>query len=478
MGIVANLANRYERWRNPIIQTKRLTTRVANPVVPQLPLYYQFQRIGGGLTPTQVSSIINEADTGDLARFVDLSNEFRQKDSHLQSLLGTRETALAGLEWTIDPAVKPGRARPTARAKNVAEFVHHALRSAEGNGQDIRSLHDTVSHLAGGIYHGHAVSETEWIRDGQFVVPRGWRPIAPRRFRYEQSTGKFVWWDSVTGMNTGIDLRQLYPDKFIIHQPRINGDVPVREGLARVLVWAALFRNWTTGDWMRLAELSWKPWRFGVYKGTASDDDIDDLITALDNLTTVGYATHSDRVDIHVEWPERGRGVQSAHAELASHLAREMSKAILGQTLTVEQGERGARSLGEVHDRVRKDIAEGDSVAMSTTIRRDLIAPLVRLNFGAEETVPTFRFVTDDYPDLGEFARGIKALGDGGLRVPQDWVRDRLGIPNPREGEAILIGRDELLAEVGLPKPPPAAEEPKEEDEDNDKPESESAEAA
>jgi len=45
-------------------------------------------------------------------------------------------------------------------------------------------------------------------------------------------------------------------------------------------------------------------------------------------------------------------GAKGVHKLLADFMGAEMAKAVLGQTLTVEAGQRGARSLGEVHDRV------------------------------------------------------------------------------------------------------------------------------
>lgn len=171
------------------------------------------------------------------------------------------------------------------------------------------------------------------------------------------------------------------------------------------------------------------------------------MVDALERLTSNGVATFSDRADVQIEWPERGRGGKPEHHDLSEFLGMEMSKCVLGQTLTVEQGERGARSLGEVHDRVRKDIRESDSVAMAATVRRDLIEPLVRLNYGPDQLVPWFEFVTEDAVDLGALSRAIEGLVRAGLDIPQWWVRDRAGIAAPGEGDELLRGQDFIDSE-------------------------------
>lgn len=445
MGIFARMANAIRPPRvikRPVGRPPAVVRR--SPAIPPLPIYEQFTRIGGGLTPLAVSSIIREADTGDICRLVDLANEARQKDCHLQSLLGTRETALIGLRWSVEPATPDNE-----RDKEVADFVKEVIKNACGTGQESRSFVDLIGHLSGAVFYGYSSSEIEWQRSGGKLTIKGFRNVSHRRFNYRQSDGRLVYRDSFMGPNSGIELQEAYPDLFIQHQPRITGDVMAREGLIRVLMWAALFRNWALTDWLRLAELAWKPWRIGKYKPDASTEDINDLYDALEGLTSNGVGVFSDRADVNVEWPERGRGGKPEHAELAEWLGAEMSKCVLGQTLTVEQGERGARSLGEVHDRVRLDIRELDAISVAQTIMRDVIAPLVRLNFGTDTALPLFFFVTDDTVDIGALSRAVEGLVRAGCEIPQPWVRDKFGAPDPQPGDKLCLGKEVLQAEMG-----------------------------
>jgi len=410
-----------------------------------LELVNQFTRIGGALTPTTVSAIIREADVGNLHRLVDLGNESRQKDGHLQSLLGTREAALVGLKRVIEPF--------DSDADNVlvADFVRTAIGAAIGNGDDTVGFGDMIAHLSGAVFYSYAVSEIDWQRVGGWVVPLGFRNVSARRFNFSSEDGVLIFHDQNSGVPTGVgeQLHRVWPDAFIQYQPRVTGDVAAREGLIRVLVWAALFRNWTLTDWLRLAELAWKPWRMGKYKPDASDKDIDDLYTALENLSSQGVGVFSDRATIEVQWPERGRGGKPDHATLIELLGHEMSKCVLGQTLTVEPGERGARSLGEVHDRVRKDLREVDALGVAAAFIRDLIEPLVRLNFGAGTPLPKFAFATDDAVDVGAFSRAVEGLVRAGSKLKQEWVRDKIGAPDPEPGDELLLGKEVLQAEEG-----------------------------
>ena len=97
---------------------ERLSTGARGKVIPDLALWSQATRIGGGLSPRDVSTIIRKADTGDMARLMDLANESRQKDCHLQSVLATNEESIAGLPWQLVPP-----AAALLKEKKAAEWM-------------------------------------------------------------------------------------------------------------------------------------------------------------------------------------------------------------------------------------------------------------------------------------------------------------------------------------------------------------------
>lgn len=419
-----------------------------SPALPDLSIWQQFQRIGGSLTPEKVSRILRVADTGDTRFLCDLGNEMRQKDGHLHSTLQTREIALASLKWEL---FYPGETDPkSTRGARQRKFVKEALEGCS----DFRRM---LAHQTGAVFYGHAVSEILWKLDGGKIVPDEFVNHAPRRFRFRRENGKLCWWDD--SMGKPVDFLDEYADKFIVSQPRINGDVECREGLLRCLMWFALFRNWTMSDWLKLAEIAWKPWRLGSYskKDGGSKEDRKALESILAAMSSSGVAVHPDTVKVELKWPDGGSAVgRSDHAGLYSVAGNEISKAVLGQTLTTEQGAIGSQALGSVHNLIRLDILESDSMWLAEVVQQFIIEPLVRINFGPTAVVPQFRFVTRDGVDLVQFATALEKLAPL-FRIPAQWARDEAGIPEPREDEEI-VGDDGTI-EVdtsGLDTPTPA----------------------
>jgi len=82
----------------------------------------------------------------------------------------------------------------------------------------------------------------------------------------------------------------------------------------------------------------------------------------------------------------RGRYV---FARLAEWIDRQISKAVLGQTMTADDGSSHAQA--QVHDEVRQDIIDADAKQLATTINRDLIKPYIDLNYGVQEEYPRMR---------------------------------------------------------------------------------------
>lgn len=424
-------------------------SELSTPVIGSQSVWKQFSRIGGNLTPSDVSSIILQADSGDCSRLVDLANDCRQKIGQLHTCLHTRENALAQLPLTISPYKARDDRDPLPRDAEVAAFVDEVLRGAVGDGQDSCSLDELVPHLQGGVYHGHAVAENYWARLGRQLIITGFHRVDQRRFGFSTDTGRLVYQPNGRGWGTGVDLMTAYPAQFTQHQPRINGDVAVREGLSHLLVWPATFINWDIVDWLRLAELAWKPWRIAHMAKGAGDKAKANLINALQQLTNNGVALIGDAEKIELLWPgQQGGRTSSTHRELADWMCSEISKSVLGQTLTTDAGERGARSLGEVHERVRQDIRNQDARAIAATIRRCVVAPLVVFNYGPSTPIPGVAYETDDSVDVAAFAAALTELRAAGLRIPEWWAYDVSGVPEPRDDEAVLGWQDVDLKEL------------------------------
>jgi phage gp29-like protein len=98
----------------------------------------------------------------------------------------------------------------------------------------------------------------------------------------------------------------------------------------------------------------------------------------------------------------------------------------------------GSRAAAQVHDGVRRDILAADARRLGETLGRDLVRPIVDLNLGPYRQYPKLMLGLPDDQDAREFADIIAELADRGLRVAQKAVLDKLGLPEPAPGDAVL----------------------------------------
>ena len=73
------------------------------------------------------------------------------------------------------------------------------------------------------------------------------------------------------------------------------------------------------------------------------------------------------------------------------------------------------------------------------TIRRDILTPLVRARWGDGAPIPIFRRALIQSVDTRVLADVLAvAVNQLGLSVPQRWVYQSLGIPEPTADESVL----------------------------------------
>ena len=384
-----------------------------------------------GLSPRRLAEIFREADEGNVLRQMELFEEMEEKDTHLFSQLQTRKLAVTGLDWEVQPFSEE------ERDVAVAEFIDDQLHGLE-------SLNDVLLDILDAVGKGISLSEITWGVDSQgrnVVEDITW--VHPKK----------IFWDSIDD-EIKITTRE-YPqgiplpeNKFIVHKYKAKSGHPSRAGVLRIVSWMYLFKNYDLKDWVSFCEVFGMPLRLGKYDASASDADKAALMEAIIQLGTDAAGIVPSTTTI--EFIESNK---QSSAEIYEKLARycdeQMSKAVLGQTLTSDSGS-GSYAQSKTHNEVRKDLTAADANALENTLRRDLIRPLVEFNFGPGTPIPTLQFQTEDAEDLKETAEIYRTLAfDMGLEIPKRHLYKKFGIPKPERGEPVT----QRQQPVGAPGP-------------------------
>jgi len=391
-----------------------------------------------GLTPQRLVSILREADGGSLSSQMALFEQMEEKDAHLFSVANTRRLAVTGLPWEVVSAAEMpgwGSARSVAGDRRLADeaaaFCDAVLRNLPG-------FEETLVFLSLAFGRNIAVAELIWQPTPSGLCLAELVPIDFSRLvigdlgevRILTETSKF----------DGIGLP---PDKFIVHTPLAASGHPMRGGLSRVTALAFLAKHFAIKDWLIFAEVFGMPVRMARYHPNATPQEKRELLDMLKQLGADATGIFSKAVEVEIK-QSRQPGETNLYENLCIYFNREMSKAWLGQTLTIDtlrtQASAGAAT---VQDRVRRDLRDDDLRKEALTLRRDLLSPLTRFRFGPDAPVPFFHRILDRVFEPDQLSRVLDvAVNQLGARVPARWAHAALGIPEAQEGDAILQGAD------------------------------------
>ena len=370
-----------------------------------------------GLTPVKLARIFKEADAGDPFRQMELFEEMESKDTHLFSQLQTRKLAVTGLDWEVQPFSQD------ETDQEIAAFVEEQLKELDGFSDNLMDILDAIGK-------GISFQEIEWeYRDGRVVVGNI-EYVHQKKFYYDTLTDALML--RTEAFPGGIPLPE---NKFIVHRYKARSGHPSRYGVLRVVAWMYLFKNYDLKDWVSFCEVYGMPLRLGTYDATASEKDKAALMDAIVRMGTDAAGIVPSGTDIKFIESNKQSSVD-IYERLARFCDEQMSKAIVGQTLTSDSG--GSYAQSKTHNDVRKDLTEADCKAVMETVRRDLIRPLVEFNFGIRAHVPYFVLNATDTDDLKETAEIVNTLAATGLEIPKSWLYKKFNIPAPEKGEETI----------------------------------------
>ncbi|MCB1520640.1 MAG: DUF935 domain-containing protein [Hyphomicrobiaceae bacterium] len=384
-----------------------------------------WDQVAPGLTPQRLASILRAAEDGDHRDYLTLAEEMEERELHYISVIGTRKRALTGLPIVIEAATDEDR------DIEIADAVRDVVEMPE--------MRDLLDHLVDAFGKGYAVSEIIWETSAKQWRPRAFRDRDPRHFLFDRLTGRDLRL-SDAGVPDGVPLA---PFKFVRHIPRLKSGLPVRGGLAKPAAWAFIFKSYTIKDWMAFCEVYGMPLRIGRYGPQATEEDRRRLLTAVRNIGTDAAAIVPESMAIEFAEVKGGSSRQPVFHGFAEYLDQQISKLVLGQTMTTDSG--ASMAQAKVHENVRRDILIADARQLEATVNRDLIRPFIDLNYGPQKHYPAFTLPVAEPEDLKALSDNLKKLVPLGLRISESEVRDRFGFTDPDEGEAIL-GRGGLIA--------------------------------
>ncbi|MHB1001896.1 MAG: phage portal protein family protein [Armatimonadota bacterium] len=342
-----------------------------------------------------------------------------QHDSQVRSCLNTKKFAVLSKGWQILPASDRGE------DVEIADFVQFCLDDMRG------SVQDMIFNALDAIAKGFSVLEINYkiIRSGPHAGRIGLESVKskdPAAFGFDMDEYLNIRGLTMQASGTRVALPL---EKFIVYTYMPAYEMPHGQSDLR-----SAYKHWWCKEviskfWNVHLEKYGMPTAKGSYRRGMPKDQQDELLRVLDRIQQETAIVVPE--DVGIELLEAQRGGEAGYMQAIEFHNRQIAKAILGQTLTTDEGSRaGSFAMARVHQDVLGFYLQKLKRDMEETVMRDqLIRRLVDINF-ASGAYPKFDLGGVEERDLTMLGGLIEKLINGSVISPDEpWIREYLGLP-------------------------------------------------
>lgn len=200
--------------------------------------------------------------------------------------------------------------------------------------------------------------------------------------------------------------------------------------LAKAAPWVIYKRN-TTADWAQFSEVFGMPIQEYIY----DTDDEDARIRALNDANSIGsLATFIHGKDTELQLREAGNKTGSAdvYERLVERCNSEISKLVLGNTLTTESSEKGTQALGTVHKKVEESVAKADREYVLNVLNYDMTDIFSHMGINTAGGKFCFPEKKDVDPNM-EMSVLTQLHTTFSLPIDDDYLYEKFGVEKPKD---------------------------------------------
>lgn len=376
-----------------------------------------------GLDIADYMSAIRAAENVDFSRRYKLYDLYSDilMDTHLTCVIEKRKNAVLCSDIEFQVNGKPD------------ETVNEQIRSPWFN----KLIGDIIDARFWGFSLCQFYKEGEWV-DYDLVPRKHVDPIKKLILRHQTDVTGLPW--------------DKYTDLLFIGSPSDLGL------LAKAAPWVIYKRN-TTGDWSQFSEIFGMPIQEYIYD---SDDEESRQRAMEDAANTGSLAQFFHAKDTEFKLTEAGNKTGSAdvYERLCERCNNEISKLVLGNTLTTESSENGTQALGTVHKKVEDKVAQADKNYVLNVLNYDMSDIFARMGINTAGGV--FCFPEKKEIDSTTKLNIITTLKSNfNLPVSDDYLYEEFGVEKPDNYEQIKKEREEQPPHNNIPVQAPETKEEK-----------------
>lgn len=362
-------------------------------------------------------------------------------DPHLMSQIQTRKAGTLDMEFEFQPGSDKGQEEDAA-SKKLCEAFSEDLHNI--------NLRETISQILDAVLYGFTAVEIIWKHEGGMVRIAGLNSLPARWFGFNKDNEpRFI------SINSMIEGEPVPPLKMVFARHFPTYDNPFGIRLLSRCFWPVYFKRGGMKFWSKFAEKYAGMFLLGKYQNEGAAKDMLKQLTNMvqSAVAVVPYGSEVEVIQGNVA------GSADVYERFCKAMDSEISKAILGQTLTTEAGDKGSYSLGQVHENVMKSYQQSDQ-ALVKTFFDDLAWAYAQVNNSTAKS-PVFSWIPPE-DEKKTLAERDQILSNIGVSFSKEYFQNKYGFSpedfelKPVQQTAPLPGKQsqEKTAQFSEPKFP------------------------
>jgi len=329
-------------------------------------------------------------------------------DPHIHAKLQELKDIVLSANFRISPESED------QESLKVKEFVEDALKNL--------NLIKEVGELLTSLEYGYSVSEIIWENKDGYWIPKELKSRHPKRFRFN-AKGELLYLEDGTFKPLNV------PYKFIVHRHAPRAENPYGTSLLLRCYWPWRFKKAGLRFWLITAEKFSVPTILALFKTEGlSPEEIEERARLIaDALSRIETDAALALANVEEVKTIEAKGSADDFKKLLEFCNMEISKAITGEVLTSDIGERGSYALSKVHENTLYARAKRIAKEIEETLNNTLIRYIVELNFGQNAPLPRISIEIEEIADW-EKVKNAMAMG---VPVSLKALYTKYGIPEP-----------------------------------------------
>lgn len=323
-------------------------------------------------------------------------------DAHVWSCYESRKSGTLSCEWEIRENTQGG-VRQNRRAFQMIEAF-----------MDDMDVYSIISDILDAPFYGMSPIEVLWKQDTNWL-PKKIAGKPPEWFVFSQENElRFL------SKENQIEGEELPKYRFLLPRSHATYQNPYGQRILARCFWPVAFKKGGFKFWAIFTEKYGMPWVVGKVPRRTDETERAALLANLASMVQDAVAVIND--DESIEIQESGGKTASAqvYEKLVSAANREISKAVLGQTLSTELDKGGSLAATKGHLEIREDLVDRDK-RLVINIFNELFRWITEMNF-ADAAPPEFAFFEEEDIQKDRAERD-KTLTEQGVRFSADYYR-------------------------------------------------------